>query len=265
MSVEVIISYVVVLLILVCLEGLLAADNAIVLALMVGHLPEKQRKRALFYGLLGAVVFRFGSLFVISYLVDIWQIQALGAAYLLIMSVRSLYVWFISKNEIEKDRVEDSNETVEEVSPKEFWWTVAKVEFADLAFAIDSILAAVALAVTLPETGLGQIGNMDAGHFVVIFLGGLIGVIIMRFAANYFVSVLQKRPNLEVAAYIIVGWVGVKLTVMVLAHSAIGLLPKEYPHSTVWQIIFYGVLLLVAIVGWFSSKPKELTKKRSES
>ena len=32
-----------------------------------------------------------------------------------------------------------------------FWWTVFKVEVADIAFAVDSILAAVALAMTLPK------------------------------------------------------------------------------------------------------------------
>ena len=37
------------------LEGLLAADNAIVMAVMVKHLPPKQRKKH-FYGLLGAFI-----------------------------------------------------------------------------------------------------------------------------------------------------------------------------------------------------------------
>lgn len=75
-----------VLLVLVALEGLLAADNALVLAIMVKHLPDEERKKALFYGLAGAFVFRFGSLFVISYLVDIWQVQAIGALYLLFIA-----------------------------------------------------------------------------------------------------------------------------------------------------------------------------------
>ena len=44
---------------LVIMEGLLSADNALVLAVMVRHLPFKQRKKALFYGLLGAYLFRF--------------------------------------------------------------------------------------------------------------------------------------------------------------------------------------------------------------
>jgi len=44
---------------LVLLEGLLSADNALVLAVMVRHLPEEQRKKALMYGLWGAYIFRF--------------------------------------------------------------------------------------------------------------------------------------------------------------------------------------------------------------
>src|SRR3954452_1498417 len=80
-----------VLLVLIGLEGLLAADNALVLAIMVKHLPEEDRKKALFYGLAGAFVFRFASLFVISFLVDVWQVQAIGALYLIFMAVNHIF------------------------------------------------------------------------------------------------------------------------------------------------------------------------------
>ena len=56
MDPSLLLSYAWVLLVLVFLEGLLAADNAIVMAVMVKHLPPEQRKKALFYGLLGAFV-----------------------------------------------------------------------------------------------------------------------------------------------------------------------------------------------------------------
>lgn len=247
---ELLLPYLGVLLVIICLEGLLAADNAVVLALMVSHLPEEQRKKALFYGLVGAMVLRFGSLFIISFLVDVWQVQALGALYLLIMSIKNLYSWFSAKKNSD---TEEQKEGIEKASPKEFWWTVFKVECADLVFAVDSILAAVALGVTLPETNWGNIGGLDAGHFLVVFIGGLIGVILMRFAANIFVDLLHKRPNLEGAAYLIVGWVGVKLLVMVLSHEEIAWLPEGFAHSALWQIIFYGVLLAIGVVGWFSS------------
>lgn len=83
-----------VLVVLVFLEGLLAADNAIVMAVMVKHLPPEQRKKALFYGLLGAFVFRFLALFLISIIANFWFIQAAGAVYLIYMSIKNLWQFF---------------------------------------------------------------------------------------------------------------------------------------------------------------------------
>ncbi|RIO64385.1 hypothetical protein BUZ85_16720, partial [Mammaliicoccus sciuri] len=94
MDPSLILPYLWVLVVLVFLEGLLAADNAVVMAVMVKHLPPEQRKKALFYGLLGAFVFRFLSLFLISVIAHFWWIQALGALYLLYMSIRNLISFF---------------------------------------------------------------------------------------------------------------------------------------------------------------------------
>src|SRR5690625_374181 len=153
--------------------------------------------------------------------------------------------------------MQKEQETTSKKKGSGFWMTVVKVEFADLAFAVDSILAAVALAVALPATGLGQIGSLDTGQFIVIFLGGMIGLIIMRFAANIFVELLNKRPSLEIAAFAIVGWVGVKLAVLVLAHEDIAWIPESFPHSTWWKLTFYIVLVAIAVVGWFASGSKD--------
>ncbi|HLR18472.1 MAG TPA: TerC family protein [Staphylococcus sp.] len=256
MDPSLILPYLWVLVVLVFLEGLLAADNAVVMAVMVKHLPPEQRKRALFYGLLGAFVFRFMSLFLISVIANLWWVQALGALYLLYMSIQNLISFFKEKDEHKQEGGDDHHydEGGEEIkaSPKEFWGTVLKVEFADIAFAIDSMLAALAIAVTLPAVGV-DFGGMDLGQFAVMFLGGMIGVIIMRFAATWFVKLLNKYPGLEGAAFAIVGWVGVKLVVMVLAHKEIGVLPEHFPHSTLWQSIFWTVMILLVIIGWLSS------------
>ena len=213
---------------------------------MVKHLPEEQRKKALFYGLVGAVVFRLASLFLISYLVEIWQIQAIGALYLILIAANHLFKKIVRK---EHTKGEDKKPKKE----SGFWMTVFKVELADIAFAIDSILAAVALAVTMTELPVGNIGGLNGGHFAVIFIGGIVGVIIMRYAATSFVKVLEKRPGLEIGAYLIVGWVGVKLAVLTLSHKDVGIIPIEFAHSTEWKLIFYGVLILIALGGWFLS------------
>lgn len=253
MDAQLVIEYLWVLVVLVGLEGLLAADNALVLAIMVKHLPKDKRQKALFYGLVGAFVLRFGSLFIISFLVDVWQIQAIGAAYLIFISAKHLY---------DKARMHDKEIKVEKQGSS-FWMTVLKVEIADLAFAVDSILAAVALAVALTPTGLFTVGSLDGGQFLVVFAGGMIGVIIMRFAANKFVDLLNKRPGLEVAAFVIVGWVGVKLAVLVLAHPDLTIIPTAFAHSFGWKLTFYVVLVGIAVAGWFLSDMSNKQKQEN--
>lgn len=256
MDPSLILPYLWVLIVLVFLEGLLAADNAVVMAVMVKHLPPEQRKKALFYGLLGALIFRFISLFLISIIAHFWWIQALGALYLLYMSIKNLISFFKSKDQQEQEigdthHFDESGEEIK-ASPKAFWGTVLKVEFADIAFAIDSMLAALAIAVTLPAVGI-HFGGLDLGQFAVMFIGGMLGVVIMRFAATWFVGLLNKYPGLEGAAFAIVGWVGIKLVIMVLSHPDILILPEEFPHSTLWQSIFWSVMILLVIIGWLSS------------
>ncbi|MDN7240743.1 TerC family protein [Planococcus sp. N028] len=244
----VLLEYAWVLLVLIGLEGLLAADNAVVMAVMVKHLPKAQQKKALFYGLAGAFIFRFGALFMITLLVNIWQIQALGAAYLLFISGKHIY----DQRKGKDDDIAEAVKQQKEGKGSSFWMTVLKIELADIAFAIDSMLAAVALAVTLPHLdvfGFTDIGGINSGQFFVMLAGGLIGVIIMRFAAHKFVQLLETYPQLETAAFVIVGWVGVKLLVMTLAHENVHILPHDFPHSTPWTIIFWTVLVGIVVVG----------------
>ncbi|WLD94829.1 TerC family protein [Alkalihalobacillus sp. AL-G] len=248
------------LLILIGLEGLLSADNALVMAVMVKHLPKEQRKKALFYGILGAFIFRFGALFAISYLVNVWQIQAIGAAYLIYIAAKHIYKQYRDK----KGKNQEAN-AEQKVGKKSFWKTVVQVELADIAFAVDSILAAVALAIALPSTSIPEIGGMDGGQFLVIFTGGLIGLLLIRTAATYISKVLKKRPGLETAAYLIVAWVGVKLAVHTLAHPNIGVISESFTHSIVWKLSFYGVLVGIAVSGWIISGRKKSEESEDEN
>ncbi|PMC34503.1 hypothetical protein CJ195_23095 [Bacillus sp. UMB0899] len=246
------------LLILIGLEGLLSADNALVLAVIAKHLPEDQKKRAINYGILMAFVFRFGALFAISFIANVWQIQAIGAAYLLYLGLKHVIKAKFGK---ENEKVHEEEE--KEARGKGFWPTVGKIALADLAFAIDSILAAVALALGLPDSPLGNFGGMDAGKFIVVVLGGIAGLILIKFAATWFVALLAKRPALETTAYAIVAWVGVKLAIITLAHEDIGVLDHHFPHSTVWTLIFYGVLIAIALLGWFAPSKETVQEKGS--
>jgi predicted tellurium resistance membrane protein TerC len=100
-----------------------------------------------------------------------------------------------------------------------FWSTVAVIELTDIAFAIDSILAAIAL-----------VGSAPAGHvgphpkLWVVVTGGMLGVILMRFAAVLFIKLLERFPRFEVTAYLLVLVIGGKLLADWAFNSA------EHPH-----------------------------------
>ncbi len=239
------------LLILIGLEGLLSADNALVLAVIAKHLPDHQKKKAINYGILMAFVFRFGALFAISFIANVWQIQAVGAAYLLYLGIKHIVQARFGKKD-GHERKEDG----QQAGGQRFWPTVGKIAIADLAFAIDSILAAVALALGLPDSPLGDFGGMDGGKFMVVLLGGIAGLILIKFTATWFVKLLGQRPALETTAYAIVAWVGVKLAVITLAHEDIGVLEHHFPHSALWTSIFYAVLVAIALLGWFAPGSK---------
>lgn len=260
------IQYIFIFFVLVAMEGLLSADNALVLAVMVRPLAPNMRQKALFYGLIGAVILRFTALFFVSFLANVWQAQAVGAAYLIYVGLHNLYEY----NKKQKDG-DDVMENMPKGEPqtylhsrKDFWKTVVKVEFTDIAFAVDSILAAVAIAISLPPTGWGHIGGMDAGEFILVLCGGLCGVVLMRFAATVFVKLLDKRPKLEKAAFMLVTWVGIKLVIVTLAHERIAVLPADFPESTLWHVIFFGVMILIALWGWFSSGPQNAADSKKK-
>jgi predicted tellurium resistance membrane protein TerC len=82
------------------------------------------------------------------------------------------------------------------------------IEMTDIAFAVDSILAAIALVGPPPP-------DHPAGHahpkLWVIITGGILGVILMRFAAVIFIRLLEKFPRFETAAYLLVAAIGSKL------------------------------------------------------
>ena len=83
----------------------------------------------------------------------------------------------------------------------------------------------------------------------------------MRFAATAFVQILKRKPGLETAAFLIVGWVGVKLAVYTLAHPALNVIPHSFPEFTPWKLTFWIVLVGIAVGGWFFSKEVEVEVK----
>ena len=213
---------------LVLLEGLLSGDNALVLALLVRHLPKPQRQKALVLGLAGAAFFRLVALLVAKSIIQFWYLQALGALYLFYLP---------AKHFLRRKKPKGLPEVLPAVSlPRasslSFWKTVALVEFTDIAFAIDSVLVAVTVSKEL----------------WVVYTGVILGVILLRFGAGALVVLLEKRPGLEHMASLLVGWVAIKLGMM-SAHNFTLTFDLAWKSPEMPIGLFWAVTGIVVVLG----------------
>ncbi|NIF03975.1 TerC family protein [Chryseobacterium sp. Tr-659] len=222
---------------LILIESLLSVDNAAVLATIVMDLPEHQRKRALKYGILGAYVFRGLALIFASVLISVWWLKPLGGVYLIYIAVD----WFIKKFK-NKNEEEEQEENPDKESSwlyrnsiglmGKFWATVALVEVMDLAFSIDNVFAAVAFS----------------DNLLLITLGVFIGILAMRFIAQWFVRLMQKFPFLETAAFIVIAILGIKLSLSLYEHFYPSTAFAHFLSSHTMEILVSTITVLLFVV-----------------
>ena len=212
---------------LVALEGLLSADNAMVLAVLVLGLPKPERRKALRYGMLGAFAFRSLATLLAVYLIRLGWVKLTGAAYLFYLSYRHF-----SGAESADTRTPPAATSWLGLPP--FWATVAKVELTDLVFAIDSILVAVAMSPKL----------------WVILTGGILGIVMMRLVIGQLLSMVERYPPLVDGAFVIIAWVALKLTIEFLHDD--GYVAFEIPK---W--ISLGLIVGIFLAAWLYAWTRE--------
>jgi YkoY family integral membrane protein len=210
---------------LVALEGLLSADNAMVLAVLVLGLPKKQQRKALRYGIIGAFAFRTIATLLAVYLIQLGWVKLVGALYLMYLVVQHF-----SGGSAEERRSAPPAQPWFGLTA--FWSTVIKVELTDIVFAIDSILVAVAMS---PKTW-------------VILTGGILGIVMMRLVIGQLLALVERFPLLVDGAFVIIAWVGLKLLVEYL-HSS-GYVAFEIPKwlSLGLIVVIFGASLAYSLM-----------------
>jgi YkoY family integral membrane protein len=213
---DVTVSDLLTILLLIALEGVLSADNAMVLAIRVLSLPKHQQKKALRYGMISAFTMRATATAMAAYLLALGWVKLVGGLYLLWLP----YQHFFGQSSTHKTG------HIPPATPwlglNAFWATVVKVELTDIVFAIDSILVAVAISDKL----------------WVVITGGILGIVMMRMVIGQLLGLIRRYPALVDGAFIIITWVGVKLLL-------------EYAHGREWihfQIPKWLSLALIAVI-----------------
>lgn len=202
---------------IILLETLLSIDNAAVLAYMVKGLPVNQQAKALRYGLIGAFVFRGLSLFIVSWLIKIMWLKVVGGFYL---------VWICLKKDSEN----------KQKAIMSFWKAVVMVEVVDMAFSIDNVFAAVALT----------------DNIYMILTGVFIGILAMRLIAGYFTKIIDSKPHIKNAVFLIIFLLGVKLIFSGLtAYLPSCAFLNDFLNGHSFDLAFSGGMILIFLISFF--------------
>ncbi|XTZ10811.1 MAG: TerC family protein [cyanobacterium endosymbiont of Rhopalodia yunnanensis] len=197
-------------LVLVILEVILSADNAIALAAIAQGLPNRKlQKDALNLGLVFAYILRMALISTATWVMNFWQFELLGALYLLWL----VFNYFTSPKE------EEHHHSLQSQS---LWQAIPSIAITDLAFSLDSVTTAIAIADDL----------------WLILLGGTVGVITLRFLAELFIHWLEEYTHLEDAGFITVGLVGVRLLIRVINTDFVP--PEWLMISTIALLFLWG-------------------------
>ncbi|MGQ9869360.1 TerC family protein [Leptodesmis sp.] len=197
--------------VLIALEAVLSADNAIALAALSQGLHDLNlQQRALNIGIVLAYVLRMILILSATWVVRFWQFELAGALYLLWL----VFQYFTSESE--KNDGEHPHHAPRFTS---VWQAIPMIAVTDLAFSLDSVTTAIAVS---QETWI-------------ILLGATIGIITLRFMAGLFVRWLEEFTHLEDAGFITVAFVGIRLLLRVINDS---LVPPEWVMVSAIALIF---------------------------
>ncbi|HEY9624255.1 MAG TPA: hypothetical protein V6C78_28120 [Crinalium sp.] len=203
--------------VLVVLEAVLSADNAIALAALTqGMTDSKMQRQALNLGLVVAFILRVTLILTATWVIKFWQFELLGAAYLLWL----VFQYFTSDQEDGRHHHAPHFTSV--------WQAIPLIAFTDLAFSLDSVTTAIAVS---QETWI-------------VLAGGTIGIITLRLMAGLFIRWLKEYDHLEDAGYVTVALVGLRLLLKVIHEDFV---PPE------WLM----VAAIAAIFTWGFSKRSE--------
>jgi YkoY family integral membrane protein len=231
---------------LVIIESLLSVDNAAVLATMVMDLPEKQRQKALKYGIWGAYIFRGLAMIFASLLIKIWWLKPVGGLYLLYL----VYGYWKSKqsDSNEEESIDKNGNWLYKTivgSMGTFWATVCLVEIMDMAFSIDNVFAAVAFT----------------PNIILVCIGVFIGILAMRFIAQWFVKLMEKYSFLETAAFIVIAILGIKLSLSTVEHfypkSNLAIFLKGEMADIIMSITTVSIFFVPILTSRFFNFPKK--------
>ena len=168
---------------IILIDLVLAGDNAIIIGMVASKFPLEQRRKIIFWGIGGAVVFRIILTLLTAYLLQITGLRLIGGV-LLLYIVYKLYVDVIKGSDHESDIKVDNSSFLKAI------WTIL---LADFTMSLDNVLGVA-----------GAAGD----HYYLLIFGLVLSIVLMATAATLISNWIKK--------YKWIAWAGL-LAILIVA------------------------------------------------
>ena len=180
----------IILLQIIFIDIILAADNAIIIGLIAANFVPKYRKQIILWGVAGALVFKVIFAIFATYLFEFYFIKILGGL---------LLIWIV--NDLRKDLAEMKNKVktpTKKSKPPSYINSIYKVLFADITISFDNVIGVVGAA---------------KGYFGFMIFGLVLSVVLTGALATYMANYIQKHIWIAYVGLIFILIVGLQLII----------------------------------------------------
>ena len=154
---------------IIFIDIILAADNAIIIGLIASNFVPKNRRKIIFWGVAGALIFKILFAIFATYLFQFYWIKIIGGL---------LLIWIV--NDLRKDlfEIKKIKSPTKQSKEPSFVQSIYKVLFADITISFDNVIGVV---------------GASKGNFGFMIFGLVLSVVLTGALATYLANYVQKH------------------------------------------------------------------------
>ena len=174
------VAWIVVLVQILCVDLLLGADNAVVIALACSRLPAEETRRAVVLGAVGAIALRLGMLAFANALLAVPLVKLIAAWTLVVIALNV------------RARKAGDERPAAAGAAGDFITAAAVIMLADAAMSLDNVVALAAIA---------------GGSFWLLALGVVLSIPIIAFGSLILSGIIRRAPAILTLGAVVLGWI----------------------------------------------------------
>ena len=179
---------------IIVIDIVMSGDNAIIIGMAAAGLPPELRKKAIFWGIIGATVLRIFFAVIVVQLLSIIGIKVIGGLLLLWVCWR---MWQeIRAGATVEDIEREAEENARKGPTKTLRTAMVNIIVADATMSLDNVLAVAGAA---------------RDHLEMLIFGLVLSIALMALMANYIAKLLEKHTWLGYLGLAIIAYVAIQM------------------------------------------------------